>query len=195
MVQVKLLYSYYFDDLYNRFAIPSEHVRFFFMKTLLLFPLLLVNIVLFAQNKPRNSVYFEAGGSTFFYSLNYDRLVLQDKEWELTGRLGFMYLPLGSRQMLGFPLGVSVLRPYSKSNSFELGFTGSFIVDQYDYTTDLVYLPGVKAGIRHYPIGKGLFWNTALQFTVVIVQDGLDDETVDEVSTTPLASFGVGYAF
>jgi len=40
----------------------------------------------------RNTFFLEAGGNTFFYSLNYDRQLKVAEKWRLVGRIGVMYV-------------------------------------------------------------------------------------------------------
>ena len=135
-----------------------------------------------------------------FYSVNYERVLLRNTENNIAVRIGGMYLPTkndGSiRQMSGSVFGISYLKRITK-NFFEIGCAASAIYDTYDLTSgtvqDLAIIRSVRAGIRHQPREKGLYWNALAQISLVSFGD-VNDFRPDHYFL-PFASFGIGYGF
>ena len=117
----------------------------------------------------RNTIFFEAGGNSFFYSLNYDRLFSIKEKWRLAGRFGLMYVNTFSKQnrsLAGVPLELSYLRG-SNTKFFELGIGVSGIYDHYHAQSnpftgsdskELVLLSVLRVGYRNQKKEGGLFY-------------------------------------
>ena len=164
------------------------------------------------QELKRNTIYLEAGGASFFYSINYDRLIFDNDEKNLVARIGVMYLPLFNdleRVFVGVPVSISYINR-TRKNFFEFGISASAISDTYYagtfdsfgnlgvsdiYIEDLVLIGSTRIGIRHQPSENRLFWNTLFQFSLIVVGDQNDFSSPFEISTMPLLSIGVGYSF
>lgn len=158
----------------------------------------------------RNNFYFEAGGAAFFYSLNYERLLLNNSQHNIATRIGIFYLPTfnhSSRVLKGVPVSVSYLKKM-KNKYLEGGVSFSALTDQYsnragsgnaihDFTSikDLVLIPSVRFGIRKQPVAKGLFWNALIQGSLIAVGDvdNYDFKTAEK-SGLPFLSLGMGYS-
>lgn len=158
-----------------------------------------------AQNITKNNVYFEIGGASLFYSMNYERLMFKSDKNNISVRIGIMYLNFFNdteRTMSGVPIGVSYLKKIRKKY-LEVGLSGSMIYDSYylnsnveepHHIQDLVLMPSIRAGIRHQPKVGGLFWNALLQYSVTAV-DNINNFNNSEINSFPMVSFGVGYTF
>jgi len=145
--------------------------------------------------------FFELGGATFIYSVNYEHLWLKSTRSNISTRIGVMYLPSASEQIsFGFPVGISYLTKMKK-NYFEVG--ASF-VSLYEREVaslssgsgnsfDKMNIPSIRLGIRRQPTESGLFWNALLQGSLVIVNP--DNSDVGIGFFLPYASFGIGRAF
>ena len=170
---------------------------------------LLDTINVFSQNPlTRNNVFFEAGGAAFFYSVNYERLLLNKVDHNLGIRAGFSYINLfdeRGRQFTGLPVGISYLKRI-KNKFLETGLSFSGIIDKYDIPStdninkrsikDLVLIPSFRIGIRKQPVQSGLFWNALLQYSLVAVDDYETYKWDDsERNSIPFLSLGLGYAF
>ncbi len=160
----------------------------------------------YAQDVKRNTVYLELGGASYFYSINYGRLLFNNQEINLSVRMGYMYLNLfneNSRTMHGLPIGLSLLKRLKK-NYLEAGISGSVIFDsyyslnQYDQiigsTDEIILIPSIRIGIRHQPMTKRVFWNALAQFSMLAVGDRPDFKQ-PEIHAMPFLSLGIGYSF
>ncbi|SDL36861.1 hypothetical protein SAMN05421823_105316 [Catalinimonas alkaloidigena] len=157
----------------------------------------------------RNTVYFEAGGAAFFYSLNYERLLFKSSDQNLAVRVGFTGVPMFDRRrhVLGVPVGASYLNRLRASNKYlELGVSVAGLLDRYDSTpepqtagyerNELVAIPSIRAGLRKQPQGRGLFWNALLQASLLAVDDASHFSFAQaEKQVLPFLSAGLGYSF
>jgi len=130
--------------------------------------LLLAATASFAQALPepvrRNTFFLELGGNGMFYSLNYDRILLNRDTWKLSGRVGALYLPLfgaGNRQMVGGPVEISYLRGRGR-HFLELGLGGTVVYDTYALSdsriNDLAVMAVARIGYRHQKPEGGFFY-------------------------------------
>lgn len=166
---------------------------------------LILNLLFFntnAQMLKRSTIYLEAGGASFFYSLNYDCLYQLKNEDAISLRAGFMYINTfndESRRTTGVPVGISYLRRLRK-NFLELGITNAAILDRYrsflpgeGAVSEIVLIPSAKLGIRHQPMHKHLFWNAAIQYSFIFIGDR--NRPIQESHSLPMVSLGIGYSF
>ena len=82
--------------------------------------LLILNINLFSQDISRNKFFIEAGGSSLFYSVNYERLLGEYRDVNLPFRIGLSIMPGTSYYTHGpvsIPLSLGVIKNI-KSNHF-----------------------------------------------------------------------------
>ena len=157
-----------------------------------------------AQELRRNNVYFELAGASMFYSMNYERLWLDNDEYNITTRAGIMYIYLFNdeeRTIAGVPIGASYLKKLKKYY-FEIGVSFSVIRDTYHLDLgnsetlnidELVLMPSIRAGLRHQPTDKRLFWNILAQ--VSLMAHGETQQYQPYIRVFPLISFGIGYSF
>lgn len=179
---------------------------------------LIILVIFFSSNSSngqelkRNTIYLEAGGATFFYSINYDRLLKKDNNRNLAARVGVMYLNLfndNQRVFQGIAVGFLYIERMNK-NFIEFGVSTSAISDSYypdfhdsygnsgistDKVNDLILMESLRIGIRHQPSHSKIFWNALFQLSVLIVGEYDDFTWPFEVATMPLVSLGAGYSF
>ncbi len=132
--------------------------------------LLLAATASFAQSpvEPvrRNTFFLELGGNTWFYSLNYDRILLNRDKWKLSGRVGSMYMPsfkAENRHMVGVPLEISYLRGRGK-HFLEIGLGVTTTYDTYPLSEtrirELAVVGVPRIGYRYQKPEGGLFFKT-----------------------------------
>jgi hypothetical protein len=142
------------------------------IKALLIITLTTTMLTAVAQDslqRNKNTVFFEAGGNGFFYSVNYDRIMTDNQNWNLTGRAGLMYVNYfnsNARQMIGIPIEFSYIRG-THNNYFEFGLGITPIYDTYNpsqFSTakDLVVLSVLRIGYRHQKPEGGIFFKAGL---------------------------------
>lgn len=84
----------------------------------------------------KNTFFVELLGNGMFYSLNYDRVLVDEQNWKVSGRIGMMYFPgfkNSSRQIAGSPVEVSYWIG-KNSHYFEVGLGFTPIYDTYQLT-------------------------------------------------------------
>lgn len=178
------------------------------MKKFLLLPLLALSLVTMGQKsqKPpgRNTIFLEAGGNGFFYSLNYDRILKDTRKWKLAGRAGAMYVNYfrkDQRQMFGIPLELSYLR--GRRNHFlELGFGLTPVYDTsrpspWPETHEFVVISAVRLGYRHQKRDGGLFFKAGFiplgGLVFDLTQEGAVGYNELEKFAYPWAGLAVGW--
>ncbi len=168
--------------------------------------LLLAATASFAQAPPepvrRNTFFLELGGNGMFYSLNYDRILLNRDNWKLSGRVGAMYLPPlneRNRHMVGGPVEISYLRGRGR-HFLELGLGGTVIYDTYALSNsrvnDLAVMAVARIGYRHQKPEGGFFYKVG--FTPLL--GALYNEYYPERGPLLLAPFayplvGLGFGY
>ena len=166
--------------------------------------LLLVSIPILthAQELRRNNLYVELAGASKYYSVNYERLLLSNDEYNITLRGGLMYLYIfdaSDHTIAGIPIGASYLKQY-KNDYFEAGVSFALIRDMYTYAIsppikvdELILMSSIRAGIRHQPKDKNLFWNLLAQISMTAHSESEIYKPYTDFF--PLFSAGVGYSF
>ncbi len=77
----------------------------------------------------RNNVYLELGGSGYYYSVNYERILMRTGYTALFARLGFEYIPIrGADRIVHLPLAANLLLG-KKRGKIEIGFGALFRLD------------------------------------------------------------------
>ena len=98
-----------------------------------------------AQDVPKNSVYFELGGSGLFYTLNYERTLLEDVYFErVNARIGFGAAAQNARN--GGPLVWSTLMIHpltTKKHGPDLGLGVLYLYDPGGWLDDVL---GIEQG-------------------------------------------------
>jgi len=95
-----------------------------------------------AEKGTNNHVlYLELGGAGYYYSVNYERLLLHKSQLGVFARVGLEYLPFGAAdKLLHFPVGVN-LTWGEKKHRLEAGLVALFRMD---------FSPGVGFGEGFY---------------------------------------------
>jgi hypothetical protein len=159
------------------------------------------------QPLQKNSFFLELGGNSLFYSLNYDRILLDRSAWKLSGRIGGMYFPgfmVANRHMIGIPVEVSYLRG-NRNHHLEIGLGFTPIYDTYPLSTsrgedyqwrDLVVLGVARIGYRYQKREGGFFFKTGftpLLGTVHNLREEWRWRGKKELFGYPLAGLAFGY--
>lgn len=174
------------------------------MKIIIIIHLLVIlPVLIVAQGIKQNNVYLEIAGASMYYSVNYERLWLDNENYNISTRAGLMYIPFfddQSRTIVGIPIGASYLKKLSK-DYLELGISFSVIRDTYNihinnsdtFIDELILMPSIRAGLRHQPTDTKLFWNILAQASMMAHSETERDEPYIEF--LPLFSLGIGYSF
>ncbi len=157
--------------------------------------------VLQAQYEPirRNTLFFEAGGNGFLYSLNFDRILSSGTNGRLCGRSGFMYLPglpnNARRHMVGVPLELTYCKG-RETHFLELGLGVTGIYDSYGGRyAEGILLAVARIGYRHQKREGGLFYKagfTPMYGTIYPLKVGYRGP-YDERIILPMVGLAVGY--
>ncbi|MDO1451762.1 hypothetical protein Q0590_36145 [Rhodocytophaga aerolata] len=176
-----------------------------FKQTLLTLLLLLgafieVNAQEVRKSMQKNTLFVEIGGNGFFYSLNYDRILLDYSTWRISARIGGMYMPgifETNRHLIGLPLEVSYWR--GKGNHhFELGLGFTPIYDTYslnEVSRQQAILIGVaRIGYRYQKREGGVFYRAGFMPLHGTIYD-FNYRQWDRNSnfTYPLVGLAIGY--
>ncbi len=164
-----------------------------------------------AQELKKNSFYFELGGNTIAYSLNYDRVIPLNNSLHLVPRVGLMYLPIANlennRQYANFsiPLEVNLLiikSPQSK-NFIEAGLGLSLIgmkaggyreTGEYVPATRFARVGTFRAGFRHQKATGGFMYRIGL--LAPFSQDAYSESRVgDDIFYRLYGGFSLGHTF
>jgi hypothetical protein len=79
-----------------------------------------------AKGTNKHIVYLELGGTSYFYSVNYERIAFHKNAFAAFARVGFEYLPIeGADRIIHFPLGVNMTYG-QKKHRLEAGFAALF---------------------------------------------------------------------
>lgn len=100
------------------------------------------NLAVGAEKGTNNHVmYIEIGGTGYYYTVNYERLLLAKKKVALFARVGFEYIPFGGAdRLIHFPIGANFTYGVRK-HRLEAGMAGLFRID---------FSPGVGFGEGFY---------------------------------------------
>lgn len=159
-----------------------------------------------AQGLAKNNFFAEAGGAAFFYSANYERLLLRSTDQNLGLRIGYTYLPFQGRIIRGIPMGISYFSR-KKKNFLETGITYVRLMDDYpDHyypgnfdifypaLDDLIKITSLKIGIRKQPESGALFWSFSGQLSYIHVSSyGFGPDA--EIHLLPMVGAAMGYSF
>lgn len=124
-----------------------------------------------ANEAAKNNFYFELGGNGIFYSINYDRLLLNS----FSSRIGFMHIEFefgpnfGNRrdQVTAIPIILNYLYGSGK-NKIEIG-TGIVIYCQDNNWKEAGVQPALTLGYRYQPQPKGLIFR--IGYTPIISKE------------------------
>ncbi len=123
----------------------------------------------------KNTFFVEVGGSSYWYSLNYDRILKNQRKIRLSGRIGIMYIPplAEPRQYIGIPLEFSWLKG-SPPNHFEIGIGVTTILDAIMYPDSLrfyslILQSSLRIGYRFQKSEGGFFFKAGI--TPIIFMD------------------------
>lgn len=79
-----------------------------------------------AKGTNKHVVYLELGGTAYYYSANYERLIFNKKAFAGFARVGFEYLPIeGADKLIHFPVGANFTYG-QKKHRLEVGLAALF---------------------------------------------------------------------
>ncbi len=113
------------------------------------------------RNINRNNIYLELGGSGYYYSVNYERLLVKSRYTALFARLGLEYIPIkDADRIIHIPLGANLLLGQKRSK-LEIGFGALFRLDfsQNNIGGEGYYLTNPPTRIFMAPV-LGYRWNS-----------------------------------
>jgi len=148
----------------------------------------------------KNTFYLELVGNGVLYSLNYDRILVDQQNWQVSGRIGGMYIPgldYNKRQMIGLPLEVSYLRGRNKHYlEVGLGFTttyGTYRLGE-SRIKDLALMGVARVGYRHQKREGGLFYKVGFTPVYGVVYNSRSEyKSVGDKFMSPLFGLAIGY--
>ncbi len=177
------------------------------MKKLILLPFfLMIFLSSNSQTYVRNNVYFELGGASPYYSINYERMLLNWANFNIAARVGVMYIKWDGDFYRGAPIGLSYLKSIGEKSYIEAGLFYTFIKVNEEHRKgngDTTGLPnitydeffnqrlGFQAAYRHQPRTKGFFWN--ISFQLFATRENY--EFINDPTLTPRLGLGLGYSF
>ncbi len=139
----------------------------------------------------------EFGGTGLIYSINYDRILIQDEKLAISANFGATYIPSffpnsDFTHIYGNSLGFSTLIGASKHFA-EIGFNASYwyMKDIDDSSYWLTFLP-IRLGYRYQKKTSGLFLKMAFMPIIPIYQDA-DASLLYPL--TPHFGAGIGWSF
>ncbi len=153
----------------------------------------------------RHTLFFELGGTAFFYSVNYDLILKQWNNFSINSRIGIMVLPEVSYNRnysysIALPMQLSGL--YGKKNSkFELGIfltqwtyiPSKFDKLYFDDKNEYGYHKGINIGYRYQKKQGGLFFR--IYFLASYFENGYDKNNFLISYLLPWGGVGLGYTF
>ena len=155
----------------------NKHLKHFAFNPIKLITILIIFGILFVNptfgqiskdsaNISKNTIYFEALGNGVLYSLNYDRIIFTKNLFQISGRIGFSYIPYLKNNLESFndifkyPFEVNVLYGRKSHAEIGLGYTPVFIT--YHENTFKIYdvysYSGVRVGYRYQEPFGGFFF-------------------------------------
>lgn len=171
------------------------------MRTSLFICLIFLCTVAFGQQPEKfankNSIEFEIFGHGSFYSINYERLIINSNRLKTLGQIGFAFYPKSLDIMpIWIPVSINQLISF-KSNHIEFGVGQILFSDQsLSGTVEYKLFGSVKIGYRYQnPNGKFLF---KAAFTPVIdYWDATDKDVSGNLQTQfiPWGGLTFGYMF
>jgi len=159
------------------------------MKTTLLSILLCVSCLVFGQDeKPenehtirKNSIYLELGGNAFYYSVNYERIILTTNVVHLSLRAGYGTSIEYFGEYSIIPMELNLLFG-KKFNFFEIGYGQTLAMENSSYADEPDRMITFRLGYRHIS-GQGL-----------MVRAGIVP-ILNEYDKIIRVGLGIGYAF
>ncbi len=166
---------------------------------------MLLSVNIFSQDISRNTIFAEAIGVTGIYSVNYERLLLKNRNMNFSIRVGGAYIQESEKGENFFieVNSISMLKNLIKNNYIEIRFSIANIFykttslhsnglgnpngisftevteNNYDFHTEFAF------GYRYQPRSKGMFFNLLIQNKSYFNQD----------RWYKLISLGAGFAF
>ena len=165
---------------------------------------LLASPNLFSQEISRNIIFAEASGVTGIYSVNYERLLKDNRNVNFGIRAGFSYINNSKfyESKLIFPVSFSLIKNIANNHFMEIraGFSNNFY-QYFDWSArghgdttlnyippkknGYIFLPSIGIGYRYQPETKGLFFNFLAQRIVYFSEENWYGNL----------SIGIGYTF
>jgi hypothetical protein len=163
--------------------------------------------ILFCQQQPSNtnakmnSIYAEAFGQGFCYSLNYDRVLKTKSNIKHSVSIGLLYVPkvigFGDGVYFGIPISYNLLLG-KKSHRFELGLglTNMLVNPFFNNGVSTYYMCLTpKVGYRFQKTNGGLFLKVTANLLIDVfnVQSYKYENGVSRITSSLYDVFGVGY--
>lgn len=155
----------------------------------------------YQQVVKKNTLFLELGGNGGYYSINYDRIVLDKQNWKLAGRIGAMiyreelnYLESNHQLTSAVPLELSYLR--GKGNHLlELGLGLTPVYQNYvnpeeSRVSEQLMLATGRIGYRYQRSEGGLFFKAG--FTPML-ELGANPFSKSGNTVFPWAGLAIGY--
>jgi hypothetical protein len=136
-----------------------------------------------AKGTNKHVMYLEFGGAGYFYSVNYERLLLHKQTFAMFARLGFEYIPFGTAdKLIHFPLGVNFTFGQKKHRAeaglaalFRMNFAPGVGFGEGFYLTNpptrIFMAPSVGYRYHHRPNEWGESFFLRVTFTPIIGMD------------------------
>ena len=155
-----------------------------------------------AQDIARNNIYIEGLGAAGLYSVNYERLLSNDKDVNYPLRIGISLFPQDGSDSgipeLSIPIGISRIQKIGEYDNFiEMGFSTSIAYFKemerisesraYEFIYNSYIIPSINIGFSHRPMSGG--FNYHIQFLLMYNTS----ETSNPIM--PWIGFGIGKTF
>lgn len=147
----------------------------------------------------RNSLHIELGGSGGYYSINYERNIINHKSLKTSGQLGFSYFP-GSWSDMWLPVGINEQFSFN-IHHIELGIGFVFVreatIENYDIESKFwTYSLTGRVGYRYQKPDGRFIWR--IGFTPILQRERIGlyyDPNAPFRIFTPMGGVSLGYSF
>ena len=147
----------------------------------------------------KNTIYTELIGFSYYYSINYDRLLFCKNKFKIAARIGVSFFPnlnnnISIMDVFSFPFEVDLL--YGKKHHLEVGFGGKPLIKV--YSSDLLkvydnYISyGLRIGYRYQRPAGGFFFKFDIVPIVLLPRIWPNEE---KFLVIPPIGFGIGKSF
>ena len=156
---------------------------------------------LHSQELKRNLFFAELSGATAFYSINYERLLLNNENVNLGVRIGFAWVStMLYKSNYVYPISFSVIKSVSDNQFLEMRLAAANTLYQINDYRDRAlsdstfvpkkmlkydFVPSIGIGYRYQSKNNGLFFNILIQTF----------PEIDKGEWYRRLSMGIGYAF
>jgi hypothetical protein len=145
----------------------------------------------------KNTVYVELLGNAGIYSINYDRIILEEKRLKISGSIGISYIPPSIRYNHTFIYPAEINFLYGRKNYLELSIGYSLLLNLYKEDIFMVYdiysYPVLRIGYRFQKPNGGFFFRTG--FLLYLVKNGFTIDYSNYSNNKTWIGAGFGYTF